>query len=108
MLRGGEAQTKFMGPAYFTKFLFFIGYQNPAVAGLRPLILDKRVATELRARGVFGPKAGDADWPSNLYERYLTYCRDQNPNDPEAVEAELFLAGRAADNNEDDSSAVAT
>ena len=66
MLRGGAAQTKFMGPAYFTKFLFFIGYQNPAVTGLRPLVLDKRVATELRTRGVFGPKAGDADWPSNL------------------------------------------
>ncbi|MGB3483671.1 MAG: hypothetical protein WBB07_15845 [Mycobacterium sp.] len=97
MLRGGEAQTKFMGPAYFTKFLFFIGYQNSAVTGLRPLILDKRVATELRARGVFGPKADNADWPSTLYERYLTYCQDQNPADPEAAEAELFIAGRAAD-----------
>jgi hypothetical protein len=43
MLRGGSSQTKFMGSAYFTKFLFFIGYQNPAVTGLRPLILDKRV-----------------------------------------------------------------
>ncbi|WP_236728511.1 hypothetical protein [Mycolicibacterium obuense] len=95
MLRGGTSQTKFMGPAYFTKFLFFIGYQNPAVTGLRPLVLDKRVATELRARGVFGPKSGDADWPSNLYERYLIYCLEQNPDDPEAVEAELFMAGRA-------------
>lgn len=97
MLSGGAAQTKFMGPAYFTKFLFFIGYQNPSVTGLRPLILDKRVATALRARGVFGPKAGDGDWPSNLYERYLTYCKEQNAADPEAVEADLFNEGRAAD-----------
>ncbi|WP_236735182.1 hypothetical protein [Mycolicibacterium peregrinum] len=97
MLRGGSAQTKFMGPAYFTKFLFFIGYQNPEVTGLRPLILDKRVATALRSRGVFGPKAGDADWPSNLYERYLAYCQEQNPGDPETVEADLFNEGRAAD-----------
>ncbi|WP_445168778.1 8-oxoguanine DNA glycosylase OGG fold protein [Mycolicibacterium sp. Dal123E01] len=97
MLRGGSAQTKFIGPAYFTKFLFFMGYRNPAVTGLRPLILDKRVATALRERGVFGPKAGDGDWPSNLYERYLTYCLEQNPGDPETVEAELFMAGRAAD-----------
>lgn len=97
MLRGGPAKTKFMGPAYFTKFLFFIGYQNREVTGLRPLILDKRVATALRQRGVFGSKAGDADWPSNLYDRYLSYCHDQNPRDPEAVEAELFNEGRAAE-----------
>jgi hypothetical protein len=101
MLSGGRAQTKFMGPAYFTKFLFFIGYQNPAVNGLRPLILDKRVATALRSRNVFGPKAGDGDWPSGLYERYLAYCQQQNPDDPEAVEAELFNEGRAGDAAED-------
>lgn len=97
MLRGGPARTKFMGPAYFTKFLFFIGYQNPGVTGLRPLILDKRVATALRGRGVFGHKVGDADWPSNLYSRYLSYCHEQNPSDPEATESELFTEGRAAD-----------
>ena len=56
MLSGGTAQTKFMGPAFFTKFLFFIGYQNPAVTGLRPLILDKRVVTALRARGCLAPR----------------------------------------------------
>jgi hypothetical protein len=77
--------------------LFFIGYQNPAVTGLRPLILDKRVATALRSRGVFGPKAGDTDWPSSLYERYLTYSHEQNPAEPEAVEAALFNEGRASD-----------
>lgn len=95
MLRGGSAQTTYMGPSFFTKFLFFIGYQDPAVLGLRPLILDKRVATALRARGVFGPKAGDANWPSDLYNRYLTYCHEQNATDPEAVEANLFNEGRA-------------
>jgi hypothetical protein len=96
MLAGGSAQTKYMGPAYFTKYLFFTGYRDP-VAGLRPLILDKRVAAALRDRGVFGPRAGNADWPSDLYRRYLTYCHEQNPADPVAVEVELFNAGRAAD-----------
>jgi hypothetical protein len=95
MLAGGPAQTKFMGPAYFTKYLFFTGYHDPA-AELRPLILDKRVATALRGRGVFGPKAGNTHWPSELYRRYLTYCHDQNPADPEAVEAGLFTEGRPA------------
>jgi len=102
MLKGGAAHTKFMGPAYFTKFLFFTGYADPAVPGPRPLILDKRVATALRERGVFGPKAGDGDWPSNLYERYLSYCQDQKPDDPEAVEAALFNQGRAADLSDDE------
>lgn len=96
MLRGGPAQTKYMGPAYFTKFLFFTGYRNPAVPEPRPLILDKRVATALRARGVFGPRASDGDWPSHLYSRYLAYCHDQNFTDPEAVEIELFNEGRAS------------
>lgn len=36
MLPGGAAQTKFMGPAYFTKYLFFIGYQHPAVTACAP------------------------------------------------------------------------
>ena len=97
LLRGGAAQIKFMGPAYFTKYLFFIGYQSPEVTGLRPLILDKRVATALRARGVFGPKAGDGDWPSDLYGEYLSYCQDRNAGDPASIEAELFNEGRAAD-----------
>lgn len=38
MLVGGCAQTKYMGTAYFTKFLFFTGYSDPA-AEVRPLIL---------------------------------------------------------------------
>ncbi|QEN15934.1 hypothetical protein ACRDU6_27475 [Mycolicibacterium sp. ELW1] len=101
MLPGGPAHIKYMGPAYFTKFLFFTGYRNSAVAGLRPLVLDMRVATALRSRGVFGPKVGDGGWPSSIYERYLTYCQAQNPDDPEAVEEELFNEGRAADDNED-------
>ncbi|OBG00767.1 hypothetical protein A5773_04175 [Mycobacterium sp. 852014-52450_SCH5900713] len=96
MLAGGSAQTKYMGPAYFTKFLFFTGYPD-TTADLRPLILDKRVATALRERGVFGPRAGNADWPSDLYRRYLTYCHEQNPTDPAAAEADLFNEGRAAD-----------
>lgn len=94
MLAGGSNQTKFMGPAYFTKFLFFTGYRDAGVE-LRPLILDRRVATALRERGVFGLKAGNADWPSELYRRYLTYCHEQNPTDPAAVEADLFNEGRA-------------
>jgi hypothetical protein len=38
MLIGDSAQTKYMVPAYFTKFLFFTSYSDPA-AEVRPLIL---------------------------------------------------------------------
>lgn len=93
--QGGALNTKHMGPAYFTKFLFFVGGRNPAGDGLRPLVLDSRVATALRARGIFGSKVGSGDWSSELYRRFLVYCQEQNPHDPEAVEAELFTEGRA-------------
>jgi hypothetical protein len=50
MLRSSAPDNiKFMGAAYFTKFLFFAGYRRQAPAGLPPLILDNRVATALRA-----------------------------------------------------------
>ncbi|WP_079622271.1 8-oxoguanine DNA glycosylase OGG fold protein [Mycobacteroides abscessus] len=93
MLAGGAAWTKYMGPAYFTKYLFFTGYRDPG-ADLRPLILDKRVATALRERRVFGPRTGDTGWPGYLYRRYLEYCHEQNPGNPEAVEFDLFNEGR--------------
>jgi hypothetical protein len=92
MAKGGCAWSKFMGPAYFTKYLFFIGYGQPDVE-MRPLILDRRVARALRARGIFDHRTGDTGWPSYLYRQYLTYCSEQNPADPVAVEIELFNEG---------------
>ncbi len=92
MIRGGSASTAFMGPAYFTKFLYFRGYRS--AADLKPLILDRRVARGLRGREVFGPKTGDTNWSSNLYRTYLEYCHEQNPNEPAAVEIVLFNEGK--------------
>lgn len=93
MSSGGVARLPYMGPAYFTKFLYFNGYRNDSLA-VRPLILDKRVATALRRREVFPPNAPNAGWASGLYESYLNYCHDLNPADPAAVEIELFEQGR--------------
>lgn len=92
MIRGGSASTKFMGPAYFTKFLYFSGYRSGT--DLKPLILDRRVARGLRAREVFRPGSGDTNWPSHLYRTYLEYCHKQNPDDPAAVEMALFNEGK--------------
>lgn len=98
MSPGGAAYTKFMGPAYFTKFLFFAGYRNSDLpGGLRPLILDKRVASALRHRTDFSPKLGDGSWPSHIYEEYLAFATTQRPDDPEEIEIKLFIEGRAID-----------
>jgi hypothetical protein len=81
-----------MGPAYFTKFLYFIGYHDHA-HDMRPLILDRRVATALRQRGEFDQAAPNEAWPTSLYEQYLTYCHNENPDNPQQVEVELFNEG---------------
>ena len=91
MLPGGSNHLKFMGPAYFTKFLFFMGYRE-SCPGPRPLILDKRVATGLRTNGIMS--IPDSGWPAATYERYLLHCQARDPEEPENIEIELFNAGR--------------
>jgi hypothetical protein len=90
----GGTRIPHMGPAYFAKFLFFIGYHDPA-HDLRPLILDRRVATALRQRGVFDQAAPNEAWPTSLYEQYLTYCHTERPDNPQDVEIDLFNEGGA-------------
>lgn len=91
LLPSGENYIKFMGAAYFTKFLFFTGYRVAAEGSLRPLILDKRVATALRAWHI---RTGwpDRGWTPNQYQSYLQYAARQQEQ-PEQVERRLFLAG---------------
>jgi hypothetical protein len=92
MLTGSPAKTNGMGPAYFTKFLFFMGYRD-TTAELRPLILDSRAAKALSDLGELDAKEVDSEWSGDLYRRYLIYCQRENPADPEAVEKALFNAG---------------
>ena len=67
------------------------GTRSPPPDGLRPLILDRRVATALRNREVLA--LGDSGWSTDDYERYLVHCHQTSPDNPEAVEIELFNAG---------------
>jgi hypothetical protein len=92
MTRGRSAWIRFMGPAYFTKFLYFRGYRGDAE--LKPLILDRRVARALRGRHVLGPDTGESNWSSGLYRTYLEYCHEQNSKDPAVVEMALFNEGK--------------
>ncbi|MFB7738481.1 hypothetical protein ACFC08_29675 [Streptomyces sp. NPDC056112] len=48
-----------LGPAFFTKFLYFVGGAIPDVPGPRPLILDQRIARVVRAYATqVGEEAG--------------------------------------------------
>lgn len=85
-----------LGPAFFTKFLYFAGHDNPT-GHRRPLILDSIVSRALRDR-----KAVAEDWPLNgwstkQYARYLDIVHEQAEaagSLPDAVEAAWFGYGR--------------
>jgi hypothetical protein len=91
MMPGQGNYLKFMGPAYFTKHLYFTGY-GTRVPGAKPLILDSRVARALSRRSGF-EGIQTYGWSADTYERYLEFASAQ-VREPEDVEAELFLEGR--------------
>lgn len=76
-----------LGPAFFTKFLYFVGGAVPDVPGPRPLILDRRIARVLRAYATrLGEEAGlgeaaklaawlwsDGGWTPHRYDMYLRW-----------------------------------
>ena len=74
MMHGGANKVKYMGSAYFTKFLFFIGYRNPATPQPAPLILNKRVATALRRWNVPGGWL-NGGWTTSTYSMYLNFSQ---------------------------------
>jgi hypothetical protein len=82
----GPLKLKYLGPAFFTKILYFAGYDTPR--DLRPLILDKFVAIGLQAGW---PWAG---WSSAQYSEYLHHAHEWADKDPDAVELLLFKAGK--------------
>jgi hypothetical protein len=80
----------YLGPAFFTKFLYFAGYD--AGSEPRPLILDRFVAKGLQADW---PRAG---WTSAQYGEYLRHAHawaHETGTAPDAVELALFRAGKA-------------
>lgn len=86
---------KHLGPAFFTKVLYFAGYEHP-VGPWRPLILDSVVARALRSADtdVKWPGGG---WTTPRYERYLSLAHDHAHQAgvlPDQVEAALFRRGK--------------
>jgi hypothetical protein len=76
-----------LGPAFFTKFLYFAGATVPPADGPRPLILDSVLSARMRSIAtVVGRKTGhdpdgtiaawvwaDWDWTPHRYQIYLSF-----------------------------------
>ncbi|OYO21613.1 hypothetical protein CGZ93_09920 [Enemella dayhoffiae] len=85
-LLNGENRIKYFGPAFFTKWLYFSGYESAPASGLRPLILDSRVAATLG-----WPSYG---WASEQYGQYLRLAHEaavRLDSTPHAVEHALYI-----------------
>lgn len=90
----GSARIRGLGPAFFTKLLYFAGYRYGEV-GLQPLILDRRVARALPAAG--GPALGSWGWTAKQWLTYLTWADERAVDHgvaPDVIEYWLFDAGR--------------
>jgi hypothetical protein len=82
-----QGQVPGLGPAFFTKFLYFTGIALPPVHGVRPLILDRVLSSRLRWMAVaVGRESGhdvdgsvaawvwsDGNWSPHRYQVYLSF-----------------------------------
>jgi hypothetical protein len=79
-LRNGPRHIKFIGPSFFSKFLYFVGYGQPH-PGPEPLIIDRFVAKGLNkligATGPFTPwtiHLPHWDWTPAQYGAYIDWA----------------------------------
>ncbi|MBC2590391.1 hypothetical protein NPA35_00670 [Rhodococcus aetherivorans] len=94
---GNRTLIPFLGPAFFTKFLYFAGAGAPTQPSL---ILDSRVATALHRAGwtSLGTRGG---WPAQTYRRYTAllarwadeYALEQQGSGTDVLERWLFDHG---------------
>ncbi|MCF2132153.1 hypothetical protein L1I79_37895 [Strepomyces sp. STD 3.1] len=108
-----------LGPAFFTKFLYFAGITVPPARGPRPLILDRVLSRRLRElAAAVGRESGhdvdgsiaawawsDGNWTPHRYRVYLAFMHaaaDQLAADdswpsgaaPDLLECALFTTAR--------------
>lgn len=82
-LRRGAHQIKYFGPAFFTKWIYFAGYE--VANDLRPLILDRQVAA--------GLNWATTGWTATQYGEYLGLAArlaQQMHTTPHVIEHALF------------------
>lgn len=84
-----ESRLPRLGPALFTKLLYFAGYWR-GVRGLQPLILDNQIARQLPAEAGVRRQSG---WVSEEWLAYLAWAADQAHGrgvEPDEVEMALL------------------
>jgi hypothetical protein len=97
--RGGTNRLLHLGPAFFTKIIYFAGYDVRVIPN--PLILDRYVAAAIR-------DLADLDWPRTWnwtpwqYEQYLMLATDWAScwgTQADVVERTLFEHGKGLGSN---------
>lgn len=86
---GGRCKVRYLAAGFFTKLLYFGGYDSKPLLG-RPLIYDSRVVAALNkwTDGIW-----KADGPPEMYSRYLDLAADwgnEAGTDPDVIERALF------------------
>ncbi|MEV1023019.1 hypothetical protein [Streptomyces sp. NPDC050264] len=90
-----DHRIKFLGPAFFTKVLYFTGHEQPT-GPWRPLILDSVVARAIRSANP-DEKWHGSGWTTPDYTRYLSFVHDQARQAdvlPDQIEVALFAYGK--------------
>lgn len=93
--KGGDTHLKGLGPAFFTKVLYFAG--SDTAAGPRPLILDRFVVRAFNEQAELSWRT-NWGWTPGQYERYLDTVAGWASSwgtTADVVERELFDHGKA-------------
>ena len=93
--RGGDTHLRGLGPAFFTKVLYFAGWDT--AVSPRPLILDRFVARAFNEQAKLSWRT-NWNWTPSQYERYLDTVAGWAGSwgtTADVVERELFESGKA-------------
>lgn len=92
LYKGGSLKINRLAAGFFTKFLYFAGYDAKPAVG-RPLIYDSRVVRGLN-------RVTDGEWledgPVDMYGRYIDLaadCARELKTPPDVIERRLFELG---------------
>lgn len=88
-----QARIKYLGPAFFTKLLYFAAGRPTPADTRHPLILDRRVAVALGWTKTSGWRTSEYSHYLDLVEQLQERWRPDLPTD--VIEYTLFQAGRA-------------
>ena len=95
-LLDGPGHVAYLGPTFFTKFLYFIGYGR-ILGQSQPLILDRFVARGMN--DVRGTNWGDTGWTAQQYEQYVLWAGSEVVTGPlpseDEVEFKIWVHGKS-------------